>query len=63
MNAAEKKYEEKHAQATELIAQIADEVFDLPAPDETIHWGNVGTVSALVVQLEYTLKIIRGVGE
>jgi hypothetical protein len=52
MNAkAQDSYSRHHAEALGLIEQLRQQIEDLPAPDDDTHWGHVGNLAHLVLQL------------
>jgi len=75
MNAREKKkpqltaeaaYENAHLVAQDLVQQIGELLFDLPAPgndEHPINWADVGTVNEINNRLSSVVAFLEGTEE
>ena len=54
---AQDAYASAHAEACDLASRIMEDLNNLPAPNQDIHWGHVGNLQALIGDLRRALNL------
>ena len=52
---AQDSYARHHFQAMAMVDQVREMLEDMPAPDESIHWGHVGDLGRIEALLHEIL--------